>query len=71
MGSPWVCGEMHYLRTESHSLTAYLHEGRVVGSTLFDLQADPLEQSNLISTPSAQVQCPLSMQSDEAPMRPR
>ena len=44
----WVCAEVHYVRTARLAFTSYLHNGRVVNSTMFDLTVDPLEQSNLI-----------------------
>lgn len=48
LNGEWVCGEQHYVRNEHASLTTYLHHGVVVNTTLFDLDADPLEQRNLI-----------------------
>jgi arylsulfatase A-like enzyme len=59
-GGQWVCGEQHYLRTESHALTSYLHAGRIVSTALFDVHADPFEQRNLISTPAEQAAWPYS-----------
>ena len=50
----WVCGEQHYLRSEGASLTTYMHGGRVVNNTLFDLRLDPLEQRNLIADDTRQ-----------------
>ena len=44
-----MCGEQHYLRSEGAALTTYMHGGRVINNTLFDLCADPLEQRNLIN----------------------
>lgn len=43
----WVCGEQHYLRSPTHSFTAYLHAATPVNMSLFDLESDPLEQNNL------------------------
>jgi arylsulfatase A-like enzyme len=46
----WVCGEQHYVRTERAALTSYLYAGRVLNTSLFDLHADPYEQTNLAQT---------------------
>ena len=53
-GGRWVCGEQHYVRSPTASFTAYLHAGRVVNSSLFDLTSDPLEQRNLLLQPQAE-----------------
>jgi len=45
----WVCGEQHYVRTRTHAMINYLFQGSVVNTSLFDLLADPLEQSNLLA----------------------
>jgi arylsulfatase A-like enzyme len=37
----WVCGEQHYVRTQRHSLTTYLQDGRHVGSAMFGAPALP------------------------------
>ena len=47
VGGRWVCGEQHYVRTQRHAFVTYLHEARVVNTSLFDVVADPLEQRNL------------------------
>ena len=53
-GGEWVCGEQHYVRTADAALTTYLHNGRVVNTSMFNLASDPLEQRNLIQHSQAE-----------------